>query len=101
MIRSLFIITETMTKQQLDNQYLLSLAMLNFDHQVTLVFTGSVLNSLMSHPEQQKKWLALKMYGVDHFYQLTAQTSKPICDHSEPLNHDALETLKANMDFLS
>ena len=99
-MKAVFVINESMSHEQLEQSYLLILALLNFDHHVDLVFVGDAFNQLIQGEQTTKKWRALKLYGVHAFYQF--------CDDKEnhpdelvPLNANEFATLKTQAQFLS
>ncbi len=100
-MRCLFVITEQMDPQQLDQCYLLCIAMLNFDHQVDVVFEGRAFAEICTSAEAQKKWLALKLYGVDHLYQLQPHVGDPTTATQTPIDMADFATLKTQMDWIS
>ncbi|MGJ8662658.1 MAG: hypothetical protein ACSHWU_03360 [Marinicella sp.] len=103
-MKALFYLPETFSDQQTENAYLLCLAMLNFEHQVHVVFTAKSWQTINANDLLRKQWLALKLYGAKGFYQLSSsQHSEPSRSH-EALTHlteSAFDELKNAMDFLS
>lgn len=76
-MKTLFIINENISQSQLEQTYLLILAMLNFDHDVDLVFINDAFNRIKRDEALKKQWLALKIYGADNFFNLTHNGNKP------------------------
>ncbi len=99
-MRTLFIINQHMNEAQIEQSYLLILAMLNFDHHVNVVFTGQSYRRLITDDAAKKKWSALKIYGVDDFFELTEHQSSCI-ENIKHINHSAFARLKSQADFLS
>ncbi len=98
------IVGEHFSQQQLTHSHLLCLALLNFEHQVSVVFIGQAFKLIMQDMDSQKHWLALKLYGVDRFYQLVVginqekhRTTEP---HCEKIDLPTFDALKAEMDLL-
>ncbi len=97
------IITENLTKQQLEQSYLLCLAWLNFEHQISVVFVGSAFASICNSPETKKQWLALKHFGVDALYQFNSlpQTNGPgKTPHCRIIDQAHFDALKNMSDLL-
>lgn len=74
-MQTLFIINSQMNSSQVEQSYLLILAMLNFEHSVDVVFSGAGCDNLIHSEVNLKKWAALKLYGVDNFYHLTRDSA--------------------------
>ncbi len=85
----------------LENQYLLCLAMLNFDHPVTLVFMGNSYQKIMNDESSRQKWRALKMYGVENFYCLDPVEGTLSDGCAQPLSVTDFLRLKSQADFIS
>ena len=97
------IITENLSKQQLEHSYLLCLALLNFEHEVNLVFIGQAFKTIMAEAELQKQWLALKLFGVKTFYQLNLddeQINQTADMHCQLIDKKSFDSLKIAMDLL-
>ncbi len=93
------IITENLSKQQIEHSHLLCLAWLNFEHQVSAVFVGSVFESICANSETKKQWLALKHYGIDALYQFNAlpktneHHEESYCQFIDQAHFDALKNM--------
>jgi hypothetical protein len=98
-----FIITDNLSMQQLEHKYFLCLALLNFEHQVTVVFVDQAFQSIVTEPEIKKSWLALKIYGVETFYQLNlnciSETPSSV-EHCQIISKISFDALKDEMDLL-
>jgi len=97
------IITDHLSKQQLEHSYLLCLALLNFEHQVNVVFVDHAFKSIMAEAEIQQQWLALKLFGVEAFYQLNLdnQHLDSAADiHCQLIDKPTFDALKTAMDLL-
>ncbi|MCX7554957.1 hypothetical protein OS175_13855 [Marinicella sp. S1101] len=99
-MQSLFIINEKMNTTQVEQSYLLILAMLNFEHSVDVVFSGAGCENLINSNAQLKKWTALKLYGVNDFYHLTADSGITALD-TTALSTADFENMKNQAAFLS
>jgi len=97
------IITDQFSKQQFEHSYLLCLALLNFEHQVNVVFVDQAFKSIMAETEIQKQWLALKLFGVEAFYQLNLDdkyTNHAADTHCQLIDKTSFDAMKSNMDLL-
>ena len=92
-MKCVFIIHQQMSTETLERQYLLMIAMLNFDFEVHLLFTSGAGSYWRHHPQWQKKLKALDMYGISSIKQLpdTESTQHPLW----------YSTLLAEADFIS
>lgn len=99
-MKSLFIINENMKESQLDQSYLLILAMLNFDHQVDLVFSNNAFDLVNHCNDSIQKWRALKLYGVEKFYCLNCSKQK-LNDELTALIPSDFYQMKAQADWVS
>ena len=100
-MRTLFVIPAHAGKQMLQQQHLLCLAMLNFEHQVTVVFTGDVWQQVWQDEVMRKQWLALKMYGAEDLCVLSSPNQPKLPVELKLLNASELASLKAEMEFIS
>lgn len=100
-MQNLFIIQEHMSQAQLEQSYLLILAMLNFEHNVDIIFTGEAYNQLCTDETHFKKWSALTMYGVDNLFQLVKDNHALKHNELTAIDQAAFETLKKQADLLS
>ncbi len=101
MMRTLFVINRVTDQTWLENQYLLCLAMLNFDHQVNVVFVEDAFEQVMQLEATAKQWSALSLYGAQVF-QLTDPTNHGHSDNRlSPINEAEFDRLKTEMDFIS
>ena len=97
------IITEQLSNQQLEHSYLLCLALLNFEHEVNVVFVDQAFKSILAEAEIQKQWLALKLFGVEAFYQLNLDdksTNHAADAHCQLIDKVSFDALKSEMDLL-
>ncbi len=97
------IITNNPSDQRLEHSYLLCLALLNFEHQVNVVFVDHAFKSILADEITKKQWMALKLYGVEAFYQLNLNIKH--CDprsgkHCLNLDKTSFDALKNEMDML-
>ncbi len=99
-MKSLFIINEKISNSQLEQSYLLILAMLNFEHHVKLVFINNAYTRIDNDPALKQQWLALKLYGIEKFYCLN---STQVSSHQEliPITDMEFEQLKNQADLVS
>jgi|GEM_PF-6440667 len=99
-MKCLFILNNKLNATQIENQYLLMLAMLNFDHEVNLLFIGSAFSQWQQDPQLSKHLVALNMYGAKPYilsdHQLVPRKENPI-----PLNPAEFKLMKNKMDFIS
>ncbi len=100
-MRCLFVLTDQMNQAQLDNSYLLCIAMLNFEHEVDVIFLDRAFTQISQHVEQKKKWLALKLYGVNTMYQFNATEAIGTDNHLTTISQAELSALKAAADYIS
>ncbi len=100
-MKCLYIVTEHMSAEQTNNSYLMCLAMLNFDHQVEVVFTAGAFAQIQQDEQLCKQWLALKLYGVSHMYQLIDYPQAETNQHLEAINYAQFATLSTQCDHLS
>ncbi len=101
MMKSLFVINRVNDQAWLENQYLLCLAMLNFEHQVNLVFVEDAFEQVMRLEATAKQWSALGLYGAQAF-QLTNPATNDRSDKKlSPINEAEFDSLKTKMDFIS
>lgn len=98
------IISEQQSTQQLQESYLLCLALLNFEHQLNVVFIGQAVALLDQDAALKKSWLALKLYGAEAFYQLNKDSqnkSEPATnEHCQLIDSATFAALKNDMDLL-
>lgn len=98
------VVGEHFSQQQLAHSHLLCLALLNFEHQVNVVFIGQAFKVIMQDMDLQKQWMALKLFGIEAFYQLDAVSKQE--KHSAAERHcvkidlPAFDALKAEMDLI-
>ena len=103
-MKAMFIVHEHMSKRQQENAYLLCLAMLNFEHEVHLVFTELSWQKIHTDNTKKKQWLALKLYGTRGMYQIEGSLDSLSGNADQiltSLSISAFDELKNAMDFLS
>lgn len=61
-----FIIPAHLNNQQIEQQYLLMIAMLNFDFEVHIIFDQASWHHWYSHKPLAQKLKALNLYGAEH-----------------------------------
>jgi hypothetical protein len=71
-----FLIHQNMSAELMERQYLLMIAMLNFDFQVHLVFTTGASAYWEHHKQWQQKLTALELYGIQQVHHLSEHTSE-------------------------
>ncbi len=101
MMQCLFIITNELSLEQIERQYLLMIAMLNFDFQVNVVFIGNTHANWQNDDKLNKHLKALSMYGAQ-CHQLHNKPGK--CTHYEspsPLSSNGFTALKNSADLIS
>lgn len=98
------VISAQMSAEQLERSYLLGLALLNFEHNLSLVFIDQAFTKLTLTPVNKKRWLALKLYGVNNFYQLNtvvhSNNAIQADKHCEVISSATFNDLKSQMDLL-
>lgn len=76
-MKCLFMIHQSMKSERLEQQYLLMLAMLNFDFEVHLVFTEGAAEFWRHHQHWRKKLTALELYGIASVRELVTSGGDP------------------------
>lgn len=98
----LFVFTHKMTPQQIEQQYLLMIAMLNFDFNVQVLFDQAIYQEWLMHKPLKQKLMALNMYGVDEFL---IQTKYLNSDDEEftvrMIDETELQQMMIKADFIS
>ncbi|TDR22781.1 hypothetical protein [Marinicella litoralis] len=98
-MKCLFVINEQLSDQQIERQYLLMIAMLNFDFEVNLVFMDGAHEMWLNHESHTKHLNALTMYGAKcHSFTTSFNSSE---HKHDLLNQAAFNALKNDMDFIS
>ncbi|WP_223787516.1 hypothetical protein [Marinicella meishanensis] len=100
-MQTLFLLHEHLDADGLQQQHLLCLAMLNFDHDVQVVMTAPVLQKLMASDTLNQSWRALNLYGVDEFLLLNAEPPVACSWPVRTIDHAELERLKSTAGFVS
>jgi hypothetical protein len=63
-MKCVFIIHDQMSSETMERQYLLMIAMLNFDFTVDVLFASGAQDYWQHHQHWQQKLTALELYGV-------------------------------------
>jgi hypothetical protein len=100
-MKCLFLINENLSSTQIEQQYLLMIAMLNFDFSVSVVFTNDTIHAWHENKVHCKHLAALHMYGVDTFYLLNSSNPAPNLLSTTSIDIDTLIKFKAEADFIS
>ena len=100
-MKCLFLINENLSIEQIEQQYLLMLAMLNFDFSVTVVFTNDTLHDWEEHEVHCKHLAALQMYGIDTFYLFNSSNRSSKRFTTTNIDIDTLFRFKSAADFIT
>lgn len=87
-----FLIHQDMSAELMERQYLLMIAMLNFDFKVHLVFTTGARSFWDHHKQWQQKLTALQLYGIQGIHHYCAQSAQ---------QSSQLQQLLDQADFIS
>lgn len=100
-MKCLFIIDSKLKDDQIENQYLLMIAMLNFDYEVNVIFIGQAHKKWQTDPKLSKHLAGLSMYGAKK-HSLTIDTDSGMAVESgNTLSMKDFIQLKNDMDFIT
>jgi hypothetical protein len=98
----LFLFTHKLTAQQIEQQYLLLIAMLNFDFKVQVLFDKTIFHDWLMHKPLKEKLMALNMYGIDEFLLLNNPTQQDEIElPTRGIDHQELQQMMSAADFIS
>lgn len=97
-----FVIQAHFSNQQIEQQYLLMIAMLNFEFKVQLVFDDESWHHWQTHKPLQQKYQALTLYGADVFLLCeparSLNSAEPAC---QVIDFKQFHELLASAGFVS
>lgn len=92
-MKCVFIIHDRMNNEAMERQYLLMIAMLNFDFTVDLLLASGAEAYWQHHQHWSKKLTALELYGI--------RSIRHLPDDTHGSSPDWYQSLMAEADFIS
>ncbi|MCB1582700.1 MAG: hypothetical protein R3E90_15910 [Marinicella sp.] len=97
-----FIIQQHLSKQQIEQQYLLMIAMLNFDFKVQIIFDKQSWHHWQSHKTLNQKYNALNLYGAEALLALNATKQPDLDTYScRTITPVQMQQILASAEFIS